>query len=79
MQTLNESMLIIIILYLYNLDIMVDESILTGESVQVNKNSEVINNENVIIAEQSRKANRKAGICFQGLCPVGQYFCARRL
>ena len=27
MQTLNESMLIIIILYLYNLDIMVDESI----------------------------------------------------
>jgi len=32
---------------------MVDESILTGESVQVNKNSEVINKENVIIAEQS--------------------------
>ena len=32
---------------------MVDESILTGESVQVNKNSEVISKENIIIAEQS--------------------------
>ncbi len=37
-------------------NLMVDESILTGESVQVNKNSEVINNENVIIAEQSNMA-----------------------
>ena len=35
-------------------NLMVDESILTGESVQVNKNSEVINKENVIIAEQSQ-------------------------
>lgn len=35
----------------YNL--MVDESILTGESVQVNKNSAIINKKNVIIAEQS--------------------------
>lgn len=34
-------------------NLMVDESILTGESVQVNKNSEVINKENAIIAEQS--------------------------
>ncbi len=37
-------------------NLMVDESILTGESVQVNKNSEVINKENVIIAEQSNMA-----------------------
>ena len=37
-------------------NLMVDESILTGESVQVNKNSEVINNENVIISEQSNMA-----------------------
>ena len=34
-------------------NLMVDESILTGESLQVNKNSEIINSENVIIAEQS--------------------------
>jgi len=34
-------------------NLMVDESILTGESVQVTKNSEVIDKENVIIAEQS--------------------------
>jgi len=34
-------------------NLMIDESILTGESVQVNKNSEVINKDNVIIAEQS--------------------------
>lgn len=34
-------------------NLMVDESILTGESVQINKNSEVINKENAIIAEQS--------------------------
>ena len=34
-------------------NLMVDESILTGESVQVNKTNEIINNENVIIAEQS--------------------------
>ena len=37
-------------------NLMVDESILTGESVQVNKNSEVINKENVIIAEQTNMA-----------------------
>ena len=37
-------------------NLMVDESILTGESVQVNKNSEIINKENVIIAEQSNMA-----------------------
>ena len=34
-------------------NLMVDEAILTGESVQVSKNSEVINNTNVIIADQS--------------------------
>ena len=34
-------------------NLMIDESILTGESVQVSKNSDVINKENVIIAEQS--------------------------
>ena len=32
---------------------MVDESILTGESVQVNKNSEIITKDNVTISEQS--------------------------
>lgn len=37
-------------------NLMIDESILTGESIQVNKNSEVINKENVIIAEQSNMA-----------------------
>ncbi len=37
-------------------NLMIDESILTGESVQVNKNNEVINKENVIIAEQSNMA-----------------------
>lgn len=34
-------------------NLMVDESILTGESVQVNKNSEIIMKENAIISEQS--------------------------
>lgn len=37
-------------------NLMIDESILTGESVQVSKNSEVINKDNVIIAEQSNMA-----------------------
>lgn len=37
-------------------NLMVDESILTGESVQVNKNSELILKDNVIIAEQSNMA-----------------------
>ena len=34
-------------------NLTVDESILTGESIQVNKNNKVINKENVIISEQS--------------------------
>ena len=34
-------------------NLMVDEAILTGESVQVSKNSEVINDTDVIIADQS--------------------------
>ena len=34
-------------------NLMVDESILTGESVQVTKNSEVLNKQNIIISEQS--------------------------
>ena len=34
-------------------NLMIDESILTGESIHVNKNSEPINKNNVIIAEQS--------------------------
>lgn len=34
-------------------NLMVDESILTGESVQVTKNNELINKENVIVSEQS--------------------------
>ena len=37
-------------------NLMIDESILTGESVQVAKNIEIINKENVIIAEQSNMA-----------------------
>lgn len=37
-------------------NLMIDESILTGESVQVNKNSEIIDKENVLIAEQSNMA-----------------------
>ena len=37
-------------------NLMIDESILTGESVQVSKNSEVINKTNVIISEQSNMA-----------------------
>ena len=37
-------------------NLMIDESILTGESVQVTKNSELIEKENVIIAEQSNMA-----------------------
>ena len=37
-------------------NLMVDESILTGESVQVNKNAEIINKEKVLIAEQSNMA-----------------------
>lgn len=34
-------------------NLMIDESILTGESVQVSKNSDVINKDNVTLAEQS--------------------------
>ena len=37
-------------------NLMIDESILTGESIQVMKNSDVINKESVIIAEQSNMA-----------------------
>lgn len=37
-------------------NLMIDEAILTGESIQVNKNSEVIDKQNVIIAEQSNMA-----------------------
>ena len=37
-------------------NLMIDESILTGESVQVAKNTQVIDKENVIIAEQSNMA-----------------------
>jgi len=37
-------------------NLMIDESVLTGESVQVNKNNEVIKKDNVIIAEQSNMA-----------------------
>ncbi len=37
-------------------NLMIDESILTGESIQVNKNSQTIEKNNVIIAEQSNMA-----------------------
>ena len=37
-------------------NLMIDESILTGESIQVTKNSYLIDKENVIIAEQSNMA-----------------------
>ncbi len=37
-------------------NLMVDESLLTGESIQVDKNNKVINKENVMIAEQSNMA-----------------------
>jgi len=37
-------------------NLMIDESILTGESVQVSKNNELIEKENVIISEQSNMA-----------------------
>ena len=35
---------------------MVDESILTGESIQVSKNSNIINKENLVIADQTNMA-----------------------
>ena len=37
-------------------NLTIDESILTGESVQVSKNSDAVNKENVLIAEQSNMA-----------------------
>ncbi|MBR6641833.1 MAG: calcium-translocating P-type ATPase, PMCA-type, partial [Clostridia bacterium] len=37
-------------------NLTIDESILTGESVQVSKNSDTVNKENVLIAEQSNMA-----------------------
>jgi len=37
-------------------NLMIDESILTGESVQVMKNNEIINKDNIVISEQTNMA-----------------------